>query len=90
MSSPPSRIAAARARVAAAKNWLMAAAIALFAATMVAVRNAGDPQAKQANSSSSSASTGGAYEYQQDDGGYFDQGTFAPSQSAPQASTGSS
>lgn len=85
MSSSESRIAAARARSAAAKNWLAAAAIAMFLATMLAVR-AGQAAQSQTGSSSSSVSDDA---FQQDDG-YFDSGTLTPSYSEPQTATGSS
>jgi hypothetical protein len=86
MEPSGSRIGAARARAAKAKNMLLAAALALFLAAMVAVRLSQPARASQPTSSSTSTSN----DTSQQDDGYFDSGTLTPSYSAPQASTGSS
>jgi len=86
MEPSGSRIGAARARAATAKNTLLAAALALFLAAMVAVRLSQPARASQPSPSSTSTSNDAS---QQDDG-YFDSGTLTPSYAAPQASTGSS
>jgi hypothetical protein len=72
MEPSGSRIAAARARAATAKNTLLAAALALFLAAMVAVRLSQPARASQPTSSSTSTSD----DTFQDDG-YFDSGSVA-------------
>jgi hypothetical protein len=85
----PSRIAAARARTAAAKQALLMSAFALFFAVMLLARLGHPAHASQASSASSSA-TSTADDFLGSSNDDFQSGSIAPAQSAPQVSSGSS
>ena len=86
-----SRIGAARARANRAHTAMIATAAALFLAAMVAARIAHPARAAQpATSSASSSVSSSSDDTSQGSGDYFNSGSTAPSQSAPQLSTGGS
>ena len=92
-----SRISAARARANRANNVILASAAALFVAALVGARIAhpartSRPATTSSNSgaTSSSSSSDGLYGESDDGEDYYGSGSIAPSQSAPQLSTGGS
>jgi hypothetical protein len=92
-----SRISAARARANRANNVILVSAAALFVAAVGAARlahpaRATPPATTSSTSSTASSSTSspdGLYDESGDDG-YYGSGSIAPSQAAPQLSTGGS
>jgi hypothetical protein len=96
MARMESRISAARARANRANNVILASAAALFVAAVVAARVAHPARTSQpaTPSSSDATSTSTSSDYfsgESTDGGDYDgSGSIAPSQSAPQLSTGGS
>jgi hypothetical protein len=92
-----SRISAAKARANRANNAILVSAAALFVAAVGASRlahpaRATDPATTSSSSnaaSSAASSSDGLYDESGDDG-YYGAGSIAPSQSAPQLSTGGS
>jgi hypothetical protein len=85
----PSRIAAARARSATAKQVLLTSALALFFAVMLLARLTHPAHASQSTSASSST-TSSANDFYGSSNDDFQSGSIAPTQSAPQVATGSS
>ena len=96
MGAMESRISAARSRANRANNVILASAAALFLAAVGAARIAHPARATQpaASSSSGTASSSTSSSDQvygeSGDDGYYGSGAIAPSQSAPQLSTGGS
>jgi len=92
-----SRISAAKTRANRANNVILVSAASLFVAAVGAARLAHPARATQPSTTSSSSSAGsssasssdGLYDESGDDG-YYGSGSIAPSQSAPQLSTGGS
>lgn len=93
-----SRISAAKARANRANNVILVSAAALFVAAVGAARlahpaRATDPPTTSSTSSpassTSTSSSDGLYDESGDDG-YYGSGSIAPSQAAPQLSTGGS
>ncbi|MFL6007111.1 MAG: hypothetical protein ACJ744_12775 [Gaiellaceae bacterium] len=92
-----SRISAARARANRANNVILASAAALFVAAAVAARvghpaRTSQPATTSSSSGATSASTSSDGSYGESEAGedYYGSGSIAPSQSAPQLSTGGS
>jgi hypothetical protein len=97
MARMESRISAAKARANRANNVILASAAALFVAAVVAARVAHPARAPQpATTSSSSGATSATTSSDdftgdaEDGGDSYGSGSIAPSQSAPQLSTGGS
>jgi hypothetical protein len=84
-----SRIAAARARAATAKQALVMSALALFFGVMLLARLTHPAHASQ-SSSVSSSTTSSAHDFYGSSNDDFQSGSIAPAQSAPQVATSSS
>jgi hypothetical protein len=85
----PSRIAAARARAATAKQALVMTTLALFFAVMLLARLTHPAHASQSTSVSSST-TSSANDFYRGSNDDFQSGAIAPAQSVPQVATSSS